>query len=128
MKTLSKDAWEQGKESQNHMKLNLARDRKGNKNGFYRFISRRMNIKEHVGLLLNVSEGTVTKDVGRARVFNIFFAFVNPTFLRLVIGGEVWSKIDLPSVEGDQFREYLNTLSVFKSEGLTSAEGACQHP
>lgn len=72
-----------GLESQRLVKLSVARDREGNKNGFYWFISSRMNIRECVGLLLNVSEGVVTKDVDRTGVLNIF-VFGNPTSLRLV--------------------------------------------
>lgn len=72
-----------GLESQSHVKLSVVRVRKGNKNGFNWFISSRMNIRECVVLLLNVSEGVVTKDMDRAGVLNIF-VFGNPTSLRLV--------------------------------------------
>lgn len=36
-----------------HMKLNLARDVKGNKNGFYKYISSRRQMKEYSRLLLD---------------------------------------------------------------------------
>lgn len=43
------------------------------------------------------------------------------------MNGEVWSKIDLTSVEGEKVREYLNTWTVFKPEGLTRAKRAGLH-
>lgn len=76
MKSQSRHVWGQGLESQ--VKLNVAGDRKGKKNVFCLFISSRMSIKGHVGLLLNVSEGMVTKDMGRAGILNIIFVFGNP--------------------------------------------------
>ncbi|KAK4818055.1 hypothetical protein QYF61_004605 [Mycteria americana] len=67
-----------------HLELNLARDGKGNKKGFYRFISNRRNIRKNVGLLLNVSGGMVTKDMERAEVLNVVFASV--FYIRLAFG------------------------------------------
>lgn len=81
------------------------------------------HVSGNVGLLLNVSEGMVTKDMDRVEVLNIF-AFGSSTSLRLV--GKSGAR-QTSSVEGDQIREYLSTLSVFESERLTSAEGAGQH-
>lgn len=82
------------------------------------------HVSGNVGLLLNVSEGMVTKDMDRVEVLNIFFAFGSSTSLRLV--GKSGAR-QTSSVEGDQVREYLSTLCVFEFERLTRAEGAGQH-
>lgn len=55
------------------------------------------HVSGNVGLLLNVSEGMVTKDMDRVEVLNIF-AFGSSNSLRLV--GEVWSKTDFLSGRG----------------------------
>lgn len=57
-----------------HLESNLARDGKDIKKGFYRFIISRKNLRENVGLLLNVSGDMVvwTKDREKAEVL---FAF-----------------------------------------------------
>lgn len=44
------------------MKLNLARDAKDNKKGFFKYINNRKKTKENVGLVLNKVGALVTKD------------------------------------------------------------------
>lgn len=48
-----------------HLALNLARDIKGNKNGFYRYIGDKRKTRGNVGLLLNGAE-----DMEKAEVRN----------------------------------------------------------
>lgn len=47
-----------------HMDLNLARDVKGNKKSFYKYISSKRKMKEYVSLLLN---GAGNKGYGKDR-------------------------------------------------------------
>lgn len=61
--------------------------------------------------------GLGTKDMGKTKVLNIFFAsmFTDKIGLHASIGpdirGDVWKKQDLPSVEEDQVREHLKKLT-----------------
>ena len=57
-----------------HLELNLARDVKGNKKGFY--ISIKRKTRENVGPLLNGAGPTLTEDTVKAEVLNAFFASV----------------------------------------------------
>ncbi|KAK4807194.1 hypothetical protein QYF61_024314 [Mycteria americana] len=58
------------------MELNLARDVKGNKKGFYKYIGDKRKARENVGLLLNEAGGVVTQDIKKAEVLNASFASV----------------------------------------------------
>ena len=58
------------------MELNLARIMKGNKKGFYKYISRKRKTLENVGLLLNGAEDLVTKDMEEVKVLNVFFTLI----------------------------------------------------
>lgn len=75
------------KKAKAHLELNLARNRKGNKKGFYRFIISIRNIGEKVGLLLNVSRGIVNKDMERPVRYSVLSHVPE-------ISGEVGSKKD----------------------------------
>lgn len=48
--------------------LSLARDVKGNKKGFYKYLSGKRKTRKNVGLLLKGSEDLVTQDVENAAV------------------------------------------------------------
>ncbi|XP_068520926.1 uncharacterized protein [Anas acuta] len=56
--------------------LNLARDAKNNKKGFYKYIGQKRKTKESVPPLKNVDGGLVTTDMEKAEVRNNFFASV----------------------------------------------------
>ncbi|KFW65086.1 hypothetical protein AS28_14346, partial [Pygoscelis adeliae] len=56
--------------------LNLAGDIKGNKKGFYRYVGDKRKIRENVGPLQREMGDLVTRDMGKAEVFNDFFASV----------------------------------------------------
>ena len=58
------------------MELNLARDVKDNKKGFYRYIGRRRQAKESVPPLMKGNGELASSDIGKAEVLNECFASV----------------------------------------------------
>ncbi|KFV55360.1 hypothetical protein N328_07466, partial [Gavia stellata] len=58
------------------LKLNLARDAKNNKKGFYRYVSQERKVKESVCPLMNTTGKLVTTDEEKAEVLNNTFASV----------------------------------------------------
>ncbi|GAB0206869.1 mitochondrial enolase superfamily member 1 [Grus japonensis] len=105
------------------MELNLARDVKDNKKGFYKYISDKRKARENVGLLLNGAGALVTQDMEKSEVLNAAFASVYSSKTGLQESqvpetkAKGWSKEDLPLVEEDQIREYLSKLDIHKSMG-----------
>jgi len=59
-----------------HLELNLARDVKNNKKGFFNYISSKRKIRDNVGPLLNELGVLVTEDAEKAELPNVFFASV----------------------------------------------------
>ncbi|GAB0176369.1 mitochondrial enolase superfamily member 1 [Grus japonensis] len=59
-----------------HLELNLARDVKDNKKGFFKYISSKRKTRENVGLLLNEVGALVTEDTEKAELLNVTFASV----------------------------------------------------
>ena len=59
-----------------HLELNLARDVKDKKKGFFNYISSKQKTSQNVGLLLNEVGALVMKDAGKAEFLNAFFASV----------------------------------------------------
>ncbi|EMP37015.1 Phosphoribosyltransferase domain-containing protein 1 [Chelonia mydas] len=57
------------------LELQLARDRKDNKKGFYRYVSNKKKVRESVGPLLNVEGNLVTDDVEKTEALNASFFF-----------------------------------------------------
>ncbi|KAK4810492.1 hypothetical protein QYF61_004272 [Mycteria americana] len=84
------------------MELNLARDVKGNKKGFCKYIGDKRKTRENVGPLLNGTGDLVTQDMEKADVLNAFFAsvFTRKTSLQEShvpeTKGRVWNKEDIP--------------------------------
>ncbi|GAB0207970.1 mitochondrial enolase superfamily member 1 [Grus japonensis] len=105
------------------LELNLAKDVKDNKKGFFKYISSKRKSRENVGLLLNEVGALVTEDTEKAELLNAAFASVfaakaSPQETQtLEVGEKVWRKEDLPLVEEDQVREHLGNLDIHKSMG-----------
>ncbi|GAB0208892.1 hypothetical protein GRJ2_003354900 [Grus japonensis] len=59
-----------------HLALNLARDVKDNKKGFFKYISSKRKTRENVGLLLNEVGALVMEDTEKVELLNAFFASV----------------------------------------------------
>jgi len=58
------------------LKLNLARDAKNNKKGFYRYVSQKRKVKESVPLLMSKTGKLVSTEEEKAEVLNNFFVSV----------------------------------------------------
>ncbi|KFQ99133.1 hypothetical protein Y956_03969, partial [Nipponia nippon] len=58
------------------LELNLARDAKNNKKGFYRYVIQKRKVKESVPPLMSKTGKLVTTDEEKAEVLNNFFASV----------------------------------------------------
>lgn len=78
---------------------------------------------ENLCLLLNGAGDRMTKDIEKAKVFNVAFTsiFTDKTSLQESQVPEssvkVQSQKDLPSMEENQLREHLNKLDVHRSMG-----------
>jgi len=59
-----------------HLELNLTRDIRDNKKGFFKYISSKQKTKENVGPLLNEVGVLVTEDTEKAELLNAFLASV----------------------------------------------------
>ncbi|CAM5114491.1 unnamed protein product [Natator depressus] len=108
------------RKAKSHLELQLARDVKSNKKGFFRYVSNKKKVKESVGPLLNDGGNLVTEDVEKANVFNAFFAsvFTNKVSSQTAaLGSTTWGGGDQPSVEKEVVRDYLEKLDVHKSMG-----------
>ncbi|GAB0184039.1 mitochondrial enolase superfamily member 1 [Grus japonensis] len=88
-----------------HLELNLARDVKDNKKGFFKYISSKRKTRENVGPLLNEVGALVTEDTEKVELLNAFFASVFTAKAScqesqtLEVREKVWRKEDLPLVE-----------------------------
>ncbi|GAB0186323.1 mitochondrial enolase superfamily member 1 [Grus japonensis] len=58
------------------IEISLARDVKGNKKSFYRYVSDKRRTRENVGPLRNETGDLITQDMEKAEVLNDFFASV----------------------------------------------------
>jgi len=101
----------------------LARDGKGNKKAFYRYVSDRSQTRENAGPLRKQAGDLVTRDVEKAEVLNDCFASVfnskcssHTTQVAEGKGGD-WENAEPPTVREDQVRDCLRNLKVHKSMG-----------
>jgi len=103
-----------------HLELNLARDVKNNKKGFFNYISSKRKTRDNVGLLLNEVGALVTED---AELLNAFFASVfsakaGPQESQAPeVKEEAYREDDLPLVDEDCVRDRLSNLDTHKSMG-----------
>ncbi|CAM5153819.1 unnamed protein product [Natator depressus] len=108
------------RKAKSHLELQLARDVKSNKKGFFTYVSNKKKVKERVGPLLNEGGNLVTEDVEKANVLNAFFAsvFMNKVSSQTTaLGSTAWGGGDLPSMEKEVVRDYLEKLDEQKSMG-----------
>ncbi|CAM4689446.1 unnamed protein product [Lepidochelys kempii] len=106
--------------AKSQLELQLARDVKSNKKGFFRYVGNKKKAKESVGPLMNEGGNLVTEDVEKANVLNAFFAsvFTNKVSSQTaVLGITTWGIDGQPSVEKEVVRDYLEKLDVHKSMG-----------
>ncbi|CAM5122712.1 unnamed protein product [Eretmochelys imbricata] len=104
--------------AKSHLELQLARDVKSNKKGFFRYVGNKKKAQESVGPLLNEGGNLVTEDVEKAKVLNAFFAsvFTNKVSSQTAaLGITAWGVDGQPSVEKEVVRDYLEKLDVHKS-------------
>ncbi|PKU47486.1 rna-directed dna polymerase from mobile element jockey-like [Limosa lapponica baueri] len=110
-----------------HLELNLARDDKDNKKGFFKYISSKRKTRENVGPLLNELGAQVTEDAEKAELLNAFFASVFPAKASpqkpqtLEVREKAWNKEDSPSIEEDQGKK--EDPGNYRPVGLTSVPG-----
>ena len=106
-----------------HLELNLARDVKDNKKGFFKCISRKRKTRVNVGPLLNEVGVLVMEDAEKTELRNTFFASVfsakaGPQESQAPeVREEVYRKDDLPLVKEDCERDHLSNLDAHKSVG-----------
>ncbi|PKU31482.1 rna-directed dna polymerase from mobile element jockey-like [Limosa lapponica baueri] len=106
-----------------HLELNLARDAKDSKKGFFKYISSKRKTRENVNLLLNEVGALVMEDAEKAQLLNAFFASVftakagpqEPQTLE--VRERDRRKEDFPWIEEDQVRDHLGKLNTHKSMG-----------
>ncbi|XP_050792312.1 myoD family inhibitor domain-containing protein isoform X1 [Gopherus flavomarginatus] len=102
------------------LELQLTRDVKSNKKGFFKYISNKKKVKESVGPLLNEGGNLVTEDVEKANLPNAFFASVFTSKVSsqtAALGSKAWRGGDSPSVEKEVVQDYLEKLDEHKSMG-----------
>ncbi|GAB0184145.1 mitochondrial enolase superfamily member 1 [Grus japonensis] len=103
------------------IEISLARDVKGNKKSFYKYVSDKRRTRENVGPLRNETDDLVTQDMEKAEVLNDFFASVFTgkclSHAAQVTEGRDWENAERPAAGEDQVQEYLRHLKVHKSMG-----------
>jgi len=116
-------AREQVRKAKALTELNLAKDVKGNKQAFYRYVSDRRQTRESVGPLWKEAGDLVTWDVEKDEVLNDFFTSVFnskcSSHTAQVAEGKSgdWENEEPPTVGEDQVRDCLRNLKVHKSMG-----------
>ncbi|GAB0179685.1 mitochondrial enolase superfamily member 1 [Grus japonensis] len=105
------------------IELNLARDVKGNKKSFYRYVSDKRKTAENVSSLRKKRGDLVTQDMEKAEALNDFFASVftgeclSHTAQVTEGKGRDWENEELPTVGEDQVQDHLRNLKVHRSMG-----------
>ncbi|GAB0187691.1 hypothetical protein GRJ2_001234400 [Grus japonensis] len=98
-------AREQVRKAKALIEISLARDIKGNKKRFYRYVSDKRRMRENVGPLRNETGDLVTQDMEKAEVLNDFFASVftgkSLSHTAQVTEGRDWEDAEPPTVGED---------------------------
>jgi len=105
------------------LELNLARDTKNNKKGFYSYVSQKKKVKEGIPPLMRKSGKLVTTGDKKAEILNNISASVFTGSLSShtsqVDGPQdgAWGSKVLPTVREDQVHDHLRNLNIHKSRG-----------
>ncbi|PKU39791.1 rna-directed dna polymerase from mobile element jockey-like [Limosa lapponica baueri] len=116
-------SWEEHREAarlcrDGELELNLARDAKNNKKGFYRYVIQKRKVKESVYPLMNPTDKLVTTDEEKAEVSNNTFASVFTGNLSPhsppVDGpqGRDWGRKVPPTVREDHICDHLRNPNI----------------
>jgi len=106
-----------------HLELNLARDVRNNKKGFFNYITSKRKARDNVGPLLNEAGVLVTEDAEKTELLNAFFSSVSSAKAgpqesqALEVREEAYREDDFPLVEEDCMRDRLSDLDAHKSMG-----------
>jgi len=106
-----------------HLELNLAREVKNDKKGFFNYVSSKRKARDNVGALLYEAGVLVTEDAEKAELLNALFASVfcaktGPQESQaLEVREEAYREDDFPLVEKDCVRDRLSDLDIHKSMG-----------
>ncbi|KFQ45895.1 hypothetical protein N333_10923, partial [Nestor notabilis] len=71
-----REAGDWGRKAKAHLELNLARDIKNNRKGFYRYVANKRQTRDNMGPLRKLSAELPALDLEKAEVLNDFFASV----------------------------------------------------
>jgi len=111
------------KKAKVHLVLNLAREVKDNKKGFFNYISSKRKTRDDVGPLLNEVGVLVTEDTEKAELLNAYFALLfsvkaGPQESKAPeVREEACRKNHLPLIEEDCVRDHLSSLNAHKFMG-----------
>uniref|UniRef100_A0A8B9FNR1 Reverse transcriptase domain-containing protein n=1 Tax=Amazona collaria TaxID=241587 RepID=A0A8B9FNR1_9PSIT len=118
------EARDQVRKAKAHLELNLARDAKDNRKGFYRYIANKRQARDNLGPLQKLSGELATLDFEKAEVLNGFFASVFmgkcSDHTTQVLEGrhrDCENEDPGPTVGEDLVRDHLRNLNVYKSMG-----------
>jgi len=111
------------KKAKVHLELNLAKDVKDNKKGFFKYISSKRKTRDNVGTLLNEVGVLVMEDAEKAELLNAFFTSVfsakaslrNPRSWRQE--RKPAERMTFPWLREDCVRVHLSNLDAHKSTG-----------
>ncbi|PKU43796.1 rna-directed dna polymerase from mobile element jockey-like [Limosa lapponica baueri] len=112
--------WDGVRKAKVQPELNLARDAKNNKKGFYRYVSQKRKVKESILPLMSKTGELLTTDKEKAELLNNFLPQASlatsvPIPLEW-IDHKMGSKVP-PTVREDQVRDHLRDLNMHKSMG-----------
>ncbi|KAK4806963.1 LOW QUALITY PROTEIN: hypothetical protein QYF61_027330 [Mycteria americana] len=95
------------------LELNLARDAKNNKKGFYRYINQKRKVKESVPPLMNKNGGLVSTDEEKAESSLATALLTPPESMDNTLGTRGVKPLPLE----DQVRDHPRNLNIYKSMG-----------